>query len=77
MAAVSNLSVVPTSGTASRSAGDHIDLGPCRPPPWHAFAFSRVIDLARVVSSASPEPMRFRPSHGNDAILTPLRIPLR
>jgi len=30
----------------------------------------RVIDLARVVSSASPEPMRFRPSHGNDAILT-------
>jgi hypothetical protein len=52
----------------------------------------RVIDLARVVSSASPEPMRFRPSHGNDAILTltgivltnalvetdpPLRIPLQ
>jgi hypothetical protein len=41
------------------------------------FAFSRVIDLARVVSSASLEPMRFRPSHGKDAVLTPLRIPLR
>ena len=47
------------------------------------FAYKRAIRVLQghrpcsVVSSASPEPMRFRPSHGKDAALTPLRIPLR
>src|SRR5438309_2014975 len=50
---------------------EHVGVDFALPPISAPFAFSRVIDLARVVSSASPEPMRFRPSHGNDAIMTP------